>query len=244
MPKTEFEALKADIATNGLREPIVLYQGKVLDGRHRYLACKELEGQGQLPERPADGWFRLFDGTDADAKLYVTSLNMFRRHLNKSQRAMILVSAGLVAPPPEGGRRRKPGTGRDAIMDVGRKYGVNHMTLYKAAYVHARDPKLAEDVQNGKLSVSAAEKQIRDAEQTVVSPTDQPQPALLLGRVRTLGGLLRRAEVALGGTNKGVIIATDRDELISACEKLIEAIKARPSSEPAATTRTRRRSNR
>jgi hypothetical protein len=41
MSDEEFKALIEDIRTNGLRQPITLYQGQILDGRHRYDAANE-----------------------------------------------------------------------------------------------------------------------------------------------------------------------------------------------------------
>jgi ParB-like chromosome segregation protein Spo0J len=35
----EFDALVAEVEANGLHEDILLYQGMILDGRNRYLAC-------------------------------------------------------------------------------------------------------------------------------------------------------------------------------------------------------------
>lgn len=37
----EFEALVEDIRANGLREPVNLFEGKVLDGRNRIRACEK-----------------------------------------------------------------------------------------------------------------------------------------------------------------------------------------------------------
>lgn len=78
----EFAALVADIRANGLRHPVVLYEGKVLDGWHRYRACNEA---GVHPQIVA------YKGSDPLA--LVLSENMHRRHLSSSQRALIVVEA-------------------------------------------------------------------------------------------------------------------------------------------------------
>ena len=76
----EFQALVDDIQRHGLREPILCdSEGRILDGRNRYRACLEggieprfvqWHGGGPLPE-------------------LALSLNMRRRHLDESQRAMV-----------------------------------------------------------------------------------------------------------------------------------------------------------
>lgn len=79
MQGTDFGALVEDIDTNGLREPIVLYEELVLDGRNRLRAC-EIAG---VPPR-----FVEWDGIGSPLA-FVVSRNLHRRHLNESQRAVI-----------------------------------------------------------------------------------------------------------------------------------------------------------
>jgi hypothetical protein len=79
MKGAEFGALVEDIETNGLREPIVVYQEQILDGRNRLRAC-ELAG--------VEPRFVEWDGVGSPLG-FVVSRNLHRRHLNESQRSVI-----------------------------------------------------------------------------------------------------------------------------------------------------------
>ena len=74
----DFDGLVADIKAHGVREPIWLFDGQVLDGRNRYRAA--LAAGVECPTRTYDG---------ADPVAFVISANLKRRHLNQSQRAMV-----------------------------------------------------------------------------------------------------------------------------------------------------------
>lgn len=43
MSTTAYEALKRDIEINGQLDPVLVYRGKIIDGRHRWLILSELE---------------------------------------------------------------------------------------------------------------------------------------------------------------------------------------------------------
>lgn len=69
--------LTEDIRTNGLRVPVVLCDGKVLDGRNRVLACEQAGVQVRTEAFDGDPW------------AYVWSLNGQRRDLVAEQRYLI-----------------------------------------------------------------------------------------------------------------------------------------------------------
>src|SRR5262245_20228479 len=136
----DFDELVADIRTQGLREPIVMFEGKVLDGRNRYRACVEA---GVEPT------FTVYQGDDPVA--YVISLNLRRRHLDESQRAMV---AAKLATLKLGDNQHSEGLpiGRSSeLLKVGER------TVARAREVREHGaPELVNAVEQGKLSVSAA----------------------------------------------------------------------------------------
>lgn len=79
MDNVALAALIRDIKANGLREPITLWEGKILDGRNRLKAC---EKAGVEPR------FRELEECESPAAA-VLSANLRRHHLNVSQRAMV-----------------------------------------------------------------------------------------------------------------------------------------------------------
>lgn len=79
-----FEALKADIAEVGVRTPITLYEGKVLDGWHRLRAAIE-NGEDHVPTRDLPA--------DEDPVDFVIRENALRRPLPKGQRVAIILQA-------------------------------------------------------------------------------------------------------------------------------------------------------
>lgn len=83
MKEDVYEKLKEDISGNGLIEPIVLFQKKILDGIHRYKACKDLG---------IEVWAREWEG-NMDPVEYVVSRNIHRRHLTDTQRATAAAKA-------------------------------------------------------------------------------------------------------------------------------------------------------
>ncbi len=122
MEGVSFRDLVEDIRVNGLREPVVLLDGKILDGRNRYRAAQA----AQIGAR-----FRTYDGKDPLA--FVISANLHRRHLDASQRAMIAAEVRRMVeghsrgpqPRPRSGDRYGDGREMRPLKNPESKYAAN-----------------------------------------------------------------------------------------------------------------------
>ena len=145
-----FQTLVADIQTNGLLEPILVDAAeRIIDGRNRCLACL---AAGVEPR------FITWQGEDALPEL-VLSLNLHRRHLNESQRA--LVAARLAKLLIANGKNSAANLQR---RSVGRMYEkaarqVNvspRLVAYAIKVLDHGCPELIAAAESGDLKVSAA----------------------------------------------------------------------------------------
>jgi len=163
MPEKEFNQLKEDISGLGQLEPILIFNGEILDGRHRYRACQEL---GIEP------WVTEFDGGMSLSDV-IRSLNVYRRHLTPSQRAM--VAAELLKPYEKLAKEKQIEAGGD-------KKSVS-ANLPKAIESNIIDitPKVhASELAAKELSVSG--RSVRDAKVVLNNGTEDEKEAVKQGK--------------------------------------------------------------
>jgi len=150
MPEDQFNSLIDSIRDHGLLTPIMLHEGKILDGRHRYKACINLGIEPSFEEYEGD-----------DALGYVIALNLSRRHLDESQRAII---GARIANLKVGDNQYKEG-GKIFLptsvsnLEAAKRMSVSDMAVKQAKKVLKQGaPELADAVDSGQIAVSVASK--------------------------------------------------------------------------------------
>lgn len=186
LPASEYQALKADIEENGQLVPILLLDGLIIDGRHRYRACEELDMECECEDIELEGM--------TPGQL-VWGLNGQRRHLTPSVRAAIYLelcgedaskaakerqatSTGgaepqLMANLPQAAK----GTARDEIAAIA---DVSPRTIQDVQTVAKEAPELLPAIKAGEITASAAAKQVREIKK-VPKPTKPSTPEATLG---------------------------------------------------------------
>lgn len=150
----EFDELVSSIRENGLREPIVLFEGAILDGRNRYRACKAA-GIEAMTE----------DFSGGDPIRFVIDKNINRRHLTIGQRAMIAAQFATLKPGnveaqvKSGVRNRTPPL---TAEQVGERLQVGRTTVFAAKTILAHGtPEEIEAVKRGEAGVETVANDIR-----------------------------------------------------------------------------------
>ena len=175
MNADEYLKLKADIADNGFDNslPIITLDNKILDGRNRYRACKELYIEPTYKE---------FEGEDPFT--YVVRTNLHRRHLSSGQLAFVALDIekhyGKEARKKELERKEKqyipkqqttfPILGKSelkpvhAIEKASKEVGVSEGYISDAKKIQKEAPELAQRIIAGEMSIPEAKKEIKKVE--------------------------------------------------------------------------------
>jgi ParB-like chromosome segregation protein Spo0J len=199
MSAAEFAELKRDVAENGQREPITLYEGRIIDGRNRYRACEEL---GKEPLT------RQWDGNGSLIN-YIISLNLHRRHLTAAQRAVVATEILPFLEAEAKERQREAGGNHNekpvvqkieqpvsrASQQAAALLQTNHSYVSIAKRLKRDAPELLEQVRAGSLGMLKADEQHRDNRRAAgtLEPRQKrgPAPAVQKARVEEIWDLLR-----------------------------------------------------
>jgi len=183
LPEAELKELAEDIEKNGLQVPILIYQGKILDGRNRYRAMQLIPGyleEGFLDQEKYREY--LLERNPVD---YVLSLNLKRRHLTPRQcvaaavelanlkhgqradRVDVSIETSTLGHPNIKGSIEPfiPVTREEAV----KRFNVSLASFKRAAALKKASPKKFKEFKAGKISLNAALK--------AVKPDPVPEPS-------------------------------------------------------------------
>lgn len=201
-----FEQLRHDIEVNGQRTAIVLLDGKVLDGRHRVRALINLGRGGNVADFPRD----------QDARAYVLSVNVQRRHLSTAQSAMVAARLVTTRQGAHAADSEVTQEAAAAMLSVSIRY------VRDAQWLIEHDEALADEVFTGNLSLAAAIRRARPPVQRERAPRPvliDPHPPVAAPHELPAGQDLIIAAIELmASTDPGVwanALSADQRPLIS-----------------------------
>lgn len=203
MTDAEFRPLVADIRAKGLMRPIVTLEGKILDGRHRFRACKEA---GVTPR------FEEYTGTDPVG--FVQSC-CTHRSLSATQRAM--VAAGFLEYEREQARKRQShgetGPGKTLVEDfppalngkardkAGERMGVSGKSVTDAEHVMSKAvPEVMQKLKSGDMALNEAKRIVElnpSAQRSIAAlPKKERHDAIGAAHYRRTAAKVRDTKVA------------------------------------------------
>ena len=178
----EYQALRADIAAQGVLVPVVIDEdtGEVIEGHHRLKAWTELRVAGvKVPDYPKQV---VRFANDDDRVAFVLAANLFRRHLTREQRAEVVA------------RLRAEGW---SLRRIGETVGVSHPTVLG-------DLKIGKD-----LPISEPDRVERKGGGTY--PARRPRPTIFVSSPRDAARAAKALQ-ALGDDASGLIGLTRAEE--------------------------------
>jgi hypothetical protein len=214
MAEDKLHELADDIRKNGQLVPVWLYEGKILDGRNRWAACKIAGIQPKTKDYTGD-----------EPTAFAVAMNDRRRHMNKG--ALAAVAAELEPFfAADAARRKKETEGRpkkDAVKpeekvpqvsavrrapqareEAAKSVGVNDRYVSDAKKVKQEAPEVFERLKAGKITLQDAKREVAK------KPTDDWREDERSRQAEVESGL---AVVANASADKNLIAWAERERL-------------------------------
>lgn len=161
MDDAKLVELADDIRKNGQLVPVWLFEGKILDGRNRYAACKIAGVEPKTKEYTGD-----------EPTAFAVAMNDRRRHMNKG--ALAAVAAELEPHFAADAKRRQirrpksesvvekvpQQTSRKAREEAAASVGVNDRYVSDAKKVKQEAPDVFERLKAGKITLQDAKREV------------------------------------------------------------------------------------
>lgn len=153
LPEDDFKKLVASIESIGILDKIVVYEGKILDGWHRYKACMELSIKN-IPMVE-------YEGNDPGG--FVIAKNEARRHSDPSQRAFAVAQTLDICEksgrPTQYVDSKKPDKFIGLTTAQAAKLAnVGEATMRQAKAATKAEPEVQDAVKKGEIAVYEAAK--------------------------------------------------------------------------------------
>ena len=159
----EVSELRANIEHDGCRDPLVTWEGVLLDGHHRYALCEDLGKPFKTVERPC--------ANRDEARAWIIRNQLGRRNLTPYQRCeLALKLEPLIAAQAKKKQRDSGGAvpqksaepPLDTRAELAREAGVSHDTIAKAKAIHEKAPEAVKaQLRTGDLSIHRAYESLR-----------------------------------------------------------------------------------
>jgi len=222
----DYKRLRDDIDTNGYDEsqPVMLYEGDILDGWNRQKACDELGIAAR---------YQHFKGTDDEAIAFMMRTNK-RRNLNSGQWATIAVEAedliAAIRDQVEKERRAKisatkktPTTPDKKLSDVlknehanttptkaAKLFNTNRTYVNQAAKLKAEAPEVFEQVKAGTMRMTDAAKAVKAIPKDDWRPDERERQSLCKGGMTVVANASKDQNLITWAESEGRSLRIDR----------------------------------
>jgi ParB-like chromosome segregation protein Spo0J len=213
MDEDKLRELADDIRKNGQLVPVWLYEGKILDGRNRWAACKIAGIEPKTKEYTGD-----------EPTAFAVAMNDRRRHMNKG--ALAAVAAELEPYFAADAKRRQREAGKEhgrgqkvmakvpepidkkpappARKEAAKSVGVGERYVQDAKKVKEEAPELFERLKAGKITLQDAKREVAK------KPTDDWRKDERDRQAQVQSGL---TVVANASSDKNLIAWAERERL-------------------------------